>query len=265
VAGAASGGRAGRGWIPFFEALGDLTILLGRTLAAVLLGRVPLGETVRQMQAIGVASIPIAMVTVAFSGAVLALQSALQFIRYGRADIIGSVVAITVAREVAPVLTGVLISARVGAAIAAEVGTMTVTEQVDALRALAVSPVEYLVTPRFVAAALMLPVVTLFAACGGVLGAAVVVVGRTGVSPDLFWTSTRAMPMSDLLLGLSKTFFFGMIIALVGCWQGLRTSGGAAGVGRSTTAAVVISTVLVYIANYYLTELLFAGRPIEFF
>src|SRR5262245_60293654 len=169
------------------------------------------------MQAIGVASIPIAMITVGFAGAVLALQTALQFINYGRQDIIGSVVAITVAREVAPVLTGVLISARVGAAIAAEPGAMAVTEEVDALRALAVSPVEYLVVPRFVGAMLMLPVVTLFAAVGGVVGAAVVVIGQSGVASEVYWNSTRAMPLSDLFLGLAKTPFFGMIIALVAC------------------------------------------------
>jgi phospholipid/cholesterol/gamma-HCH transport system permease protein len=205
------------------------------------------------------------MITVGFAGAVLALQTALQFINYGRQDIIGSVVAITVAREVAPVLTGVLISARVGAAIAAEIGAMAVTEQVDALRALAVSPVEYLVVPRFLGALLMMPVITLFAAAGGVLGASVVVIGQSGVAPEVFWGSTRAMPLSDLALGLAKTPFFGMIIALVACWQGLGTTAGAAGVGRATTASVVISTVLVYIANYYLAALLFGERPIAFF
>lgn len=245
------------------EQAGELAILLGRTLVAVAAGRIPVGETVRQMQAIGVASIPIAMLTVAFSGAVIALHTTLEFIRYGRQDVVGSVVAITVAREVAPVLTGVLISARVGAAVAAEIGTMAVTEQVDALRALGVSPVHYLVVPRFVAAILMLPVVTLFAGIAGVYGAYLVASG-SGIATATFWHSTRAMPMGDLLLGLSKTFFFGMIISLVGCWEGLRTTGGAAGVGRATTASVVLSTVLVYIANYYLAALLFGDQPIRF-
>ncbi len=247
-----------------FERVGELAMLLYRTLAAIAAGRVPVGETVRQMEAIGVASIPIAMMTVAFAGGVIALQTALQFIQYGRQDIIGSVVAVTVAREVAPVLTGVLISARVGAAIAAELGTMAVTEQVDALRALAVSPVQHLVVPRFLATTLMLPVVTVFAAVAGVAGAGLVAYSTADVPWSVFLQSARFMPLSDLALGTFKTLFFGMIIALVGCWQGLRTTGGAAGVGRSTTAAVVLSTVLVYIANYYLAASLFGQRPIRF-
>jgi phospholipid/cholesterol/gamma-HCH transport system permease protein len=254
-----------RAWVSLFEGVGELTILFFKTLGAVAGWRIPVGETLRQMNAIGVASIPIAMLTVAFSAGVLALHTAQQFIQYGRGDIIGSVIATTVAREVAPVLAAVLIAARVGAAIAAELGTMAVTEQVDALRALAVSPIQYLVVPRFVAATLMLPVVTLFSAAGGVVGGALVVLAKTSVSASQYWNSAAAVPISDLLLGLAKAPFFGMIVAMVGCWQGLRTTGGAAGVGRSTTAAVVISTVLVYIANYYLADLLFGGRKIAFF
>jgi phospholipid/cholesterol/gamma-HCH transport system permease protein len=258
--------RGGQGLLArFFESVGELTILFFKTLGAVAGWRIPVAETVRQMNYIGVASIPIAMITVAFSAAVLALHTALEFIQYGRGDVIGSVIAITVAREVAPVLTAVLVAARVGASIAAELGTMAVTEQVDALRALAVSPVQYLVVPRFLAATLMLSVVTLFSAAGGVIGGALVVTSMAHLAPAQYWNSARAMPVSDLLLGLSKTFVFGMIISLVGCWQGLRTTGGAAGVGRSTTAAVVISTVLVYIANYYLAALLFGERKIAFF
>src|SRR5262249_53657249 len=110
-----------------------------------------------------------------------------------------------------------------------------------------------------------MPVVTLFAAFAGVWGGELVAVSVAGITPDQYWQSARAMPIADLMLGLSKTFVFGLIIALVGCWQGLRARGGAAGVGRSTTAAVVISTVLVYIANYYLAELLFGNRSIEFY
>lgn len=250
--------------VGFFEGIGELTLLLVRTLAAVLAWRIPVGETIRQMNAIGVASIPIAMLTVAFSAAVLALHTALQFIQYGRGDIIGSVIAVTVAREVAPVLAAVLVAARVGAAIAAELGTMAVTEQVDALKALAVSPIHFLVVPRFMAATLMMPVVTLFSAVAGVVGGELVTVATANIPPEQYWNSARSLPLTDLVLGLSKAPVFGMIIALIGCWQGLRTTGGAAGVGKSTTTAVVLSTVLVYIANYYLAELLFGNRSISF-
>jgi phospholipid/cholesterol/gamma-HCH transport system permease protein len=249
----------------FLEWAGELTLLFFRTLAAILRGRVLLGETIRQMGSIGVNSLPITIVTIAFSGMVLALHTANQLKRMGAEILIGGLVAVSMAREAAPVLTAVVVAARVGSAIAAEIGTMQVTEQVDALRSLGVSPVRYLVVPRFLAAVLMLPVLTVFANAAGVGGGFLVSMLGAGVHANVFMSSIRRMmEPSDLLLGLVKTFVFGAIIAIVGCHQGLKTNGGAAGVGRSTTAAVVTSIVLVYVADYFLAEWLFGASALHY-
>jgi len=245
----------------FLEWTGHLAVLLFQTLGAVLRGRVLLGETLRQMSNIGVNSLPISLLTIAFSGMVLALHAANQLKARGAEGLIGGIVAVSMAREAAPVLTAIVVAARVGSAIAAEIGTMTVTEQVDALRSLGVRPVHYLVVPRFLAAVLMLPVLTVFANLAGVMGAYMVSVYGADVNPQLFINSAQNMLQPrDLYLGLLKTLIFGAIIAVVGCNQGLRTTGGAAGVGRSTTASVVLSIVLVYVADYFLAEWMFGSN-----
>lgn len=256
---------AGKGWtawfVGLFEFIGENGVLFGQTLrflAAGVLGGV---ETIRQMSLIGVNSLPIALVTTAFSAAVLSLQSSVQSVKFGLGSYVGGLVSLSVAREVGPVLTGVVVAARVGSAIAAELGTMKVTEQVDALRSLAVHPVEYLVVPRFLACVLMLPVLTMYADAIGVVAGYVVAV-TVGVSPGGYLssaTSSSFIGPSDVGLGLVKTLVFGAIIALVGCQQGLRTRGGAAGVGRATTSAVVLSVMLVYISNYFLSDMMFGS------
>ncbi len=247
-----------RGGRELLEQTGELTLLLVRTLGVILRSGVQLGECVRQMTALGVASLPITLLTIAFSGMVLALHTANQLKKMGAEGLIGGIVAVSMAREAAPVLTAIVVAARVGSAIAAEIGTMAVTEQVDALRALGVNPVRYLVVPRFVASVLMLPVLTVFANLAGVLGAYIVAVLGAGVNSQVFISSAQSMLVpSDVYLGLVKTFVFGGIIAVVGCAQGLRTSGGAAGVGRSTTSSVVTAIVLVYVADYFLAEWMF--------
>jgi phospholipid/cholesterol/gamma-HCH transport system permease protein len=249
----------------FLDWLGELALLFFRTLGAMLRGRILPGETLRQMQVIGVASLPITLVTISFSGMVLALHTANQLKQLGVDWLIGGIVAVSMAREAGPVLTAIVVAARVGSSIAAELGTMVVTEQVDALRSLGVSPVNYLVVPRFIAAVVMLPILTVFANAAGVGGGYVVSVFGAGVSGAVFVNSARNLLMpDDLLLGLAKTFVFGAIIALVGCNQGLRTTGGAAGVGRSTTAAVVMSIVLVYIADYFLAEWMFGTSSLKY-
>jgi len=255
--------RGTRPVLGFLEWAGELALLFFRTLGALLRGRVMVGETVRQMSHIGVNSLPICILTIAFSGMVLALHTANQLVRMGAEGLIGGIVAVSMAREAAPVLTAIVVAARVGSAIAAEIGTMAVTEQVDALRSLGVSPVNYLVVPRFVAAVVMLPVLTVFANLAGVMGGFIVSVLGAGVNSSLFISSARNMlEPQDLFLGLVKTFVFGAIIAVVGCNQGLRTTGGAAGVGRSTTAAVVTSIVLVYVADYFLAEWMFGKHSL---
>jgi phospholipid/cholesterol/gamma-HCH transport system permease protein len=248
----------GRPVVGFFEAVGELSLLFTRSLGAIFAGRTSLAETLRQMSVIGVNSLPIVLVTISFSGMVLALHTAVQFHKLGGDAFIGGQVAVSMAREAAPVLASVVVAARVGSAIAAELGSMKVTEQIDALRALAVSPVQYLVVPRLLAAVLMMPIVTVFANVAGMLGGGVVAVYFTRISTQVFISSIQTwLTWQDLLLGLSKTLVFGAIIALVGCDRGLRTTGGAAGVGRSTTSAVVVAIVLVYIADYFLSALMF--------
>lgn len=250
----------------FLEWSGDLALLLVRTLILIVRGRVRLRETMRQMTAIGVDSIPLTLLTISFSGMVLALHTTNQLKKMGAEWLIGGIVAVSMAREAAPVLTAIVVAARVGSAIAAELATMRVTEQVDALRSMGVSPIEYLVVPRLLGGLLMLPVLTVFANAAGLCGGYLVAVLGAGVSSSVYMNSARDMlEPSDLILGLSKTLVFGAIIALVGCCVGLRATGGAAGVGRATTAAVVASIVLVYIADYFLAEWLFgAEAPVRF-
>jgi phospholipid/cholesterol/gamma-HCH transport system permease protein len=245
--------------IDFFESVGELSMLLGRSFAAILAGRIAVGETLRQMSVIGVQSLPIVLVTIAFSGMVLALHTAVQFHKLGGDSFIGGLVAVSMAREAAPVLASVVVAARVGSAIAAELGSMKVTEQIDALRALAVSPVHYLVVPRLVAAILMMPIVTVFANVAGMAGGGIVATYFTHISSQVFISSIQTwLAWRDVWLGLTKTLVFGAIIALVGCDRGLRTTGGAAGVGRSTTSAVVLAIVLVYVSDYFLSAMMFS-------
>jgi phospholipid/cholesterol/gamma-HCH transport system permease protein len=253
-----------RPFIAFFEAVGELSLLLSRTVATILQGRIAVAETVSQMAAIGVNSLPIVLITIAFSGAVLSLHTASQLHRLGGDQFVGGLVGISMAREAAPVLASVVVAARVGSAIAAELGSMKVTEQIDALRALAVSPVYYLVVPRFLASVLMLPVITVFANVAGILGGYLVAVYAAGISSPVFWTSIQQMlPWRDVSMGLVKTFVFGAIIALVGCDRGLQTEGGAAGVGRSTTSSVVLAIVLIYVSDYFLSAAMFGARGVE--
>jgi phospholipid/cholesterol/gamma-HCH transport system permease protein len=246
--------------LALFEANGELSLLLSRTFAHLLTGRISVSETVRQMAAIGVNSLPIVILTITFSGMVLSLEGASQLHQLGGDQYVGGLVAISMAREAAPVLAAIAVAARVGSAIAAELGTMKVTEQVEALRALAVSPIYYLVVPRFLASVLMLPLLTVVANVAGFLGGWVVAVYGSHINSSVFWNSASQMlPARDLMLGLVKTLVFGAIIAIIGCDQGLRATGGAAGVGRATTGAVVWAVILVYVSDYFLSEAMYGS------
>ena len=244
----------------FFGFVGDTTILLFQSLRKIVLGALPFRETITQMAVVGVNSIPIVIVTVAFSGMVLSLYSAELMVKWGIGSYVGGGIGLSITRELAPVLTAVVVAARSGSAMAAEIGSMKVTEQVDALRSLAVSPVEYLVAPRFVASVLMLPILTTFADIIGVAGAYLVAVVN-GVPSGSFISSVQSMVTGrDVTMGLIKTLFFGAVLAIVGCQQGLQTEGGATGVGRATTNAVVMSIVIIYILNFFLAYVMFGGR-----
>jgi len=244
----------------FLSFLGGISILFWRSASLIARGAVDLRETIAQMSIIGVSSVPIVVVTVAFSGMVLAFYSAMTLGPMGLAGtLVGGGVCRSIVQEIGPVLSAVVVAARAGSAMASEIGSMKVTEQIDAMRALAVDPVEYLVVPRLLASIAMLPVVTILADVIGT-GGGYLVATHNGISGGQFLSSVRMWVDIDIVLrGLIKTIVFGAMIAIVGCYEGLRTKGGATGVGRATTRAVVISIILVYVANYFLAILLF-GR-----
>ena len=212
------------------------------------------------MHVIGVRSLPVAAVTALFTGMVLALQTAYQLKKFGAEIYIGGLVGLSMARELGPVLTGLMVAGRVGAGIAASLGTMSVTEQLDALRTMGTDPVRYLVLPRFLALAVMLPVLTIYANLIGCFGGYLVSVYSLGINPQLYISGTNSLVAAgDILHGLVKAAVFGMLIALAGCYAGLACRGGAEGVGRATTFAVVLACMLILVANYFLTALLYIG------
>jgi phospholipid/cholesterol/gamma-HCH transport system permease protein len=214
-------------------------------------------ETFNMMAFIGVASVPIVVLTGFFSGAVMALYLTNFLAKYGATQFVGATVAITLTREIGPVLAGIMVAARCGSAMAAQIGTMAVTEQIDALKMLSVHPTNYLVIPRMVGAVLMLPILGLVCMYSGILGGGLVAMSG-GVPYGQFMDSIRQFVEPwDFVGGLIKTPIFGIIVAVVACQQGLRTKNGAVGVGKATTNTVVVSMVLVYVANFFLAQVLY--------
>lgn len=248
----------GRQVIAALDFIGDSVLLLSRAAYYLARGRLGLGRTVQQMATAGADSLPIVVITLFCVGMAWGWHTASYMIRFGASGYFGGTTAVAIARELGPALCGVVVAARVGSAFAAELGVMTVTEQVDALRALAVNPIQYLVVPRLVACVIMLPLLTVFAIAAGLLGAFLLAVSF-GVSSGEYLASVQHwLTERDFYGGVSKGLVFGLIIALVGCRQGLRTTGGAAGVGRATISSVVLSIVLIYAFNLLLTTLIFA-------
>jgi phospholipid/cholesterol/gamma-HCH transport system permease protein len=240
-----------------FEQVGMAALLLVSAFRWILRGRWEVRETLVQLNRIGVESIPIVLVTGLFSGMVLAYQTTRQLVGYGFSGLAGGLVGLSMAREAAPVFSAITAAGRVGAGIAAEIGTMAVTEQVDALRVLATDPVRYLVVPRLLAAALAMPGLTMFANIIGSLGGYLVAT-TLGISGPSYISSLQRMVFAyDIIAGLLKAFVFGLIIAAVGCFRGLQASGGADGVGRATTGAVVTAIVLILVSNYFVNLIFF--------
>ena len=238
--------------------VGEVSLLFGQAIKEMARGNIDLRDLVQQMAFIGVNSLVIALITSFASGAVIALYFSDFLQKYGVTSLVGAVVAMSMARELGPVLTGVVVAARAGSAIAAEIGTMKVTEQIDALRALAVNPVRYLVPPRLIAALVMMPMICLMADMSGIVGGYVIAVVFHGVPSATYPDGIRQFLVpSDFYLGMIKTVVFGLIIAIVGCHQGLKTKGGATEVGHATTNAVVLSIVLIYITDFFLANALF--------
>jgi phospholipid/cholesterol/gamma-HCH transport system permease protein len=219
---------------------------------------VPPRELVRQGVRVGVGSIPVVVITGTFTGMVLAYQSAIAFGRFGAEELVGTVVSLSMVRELGPVLTGVMVAGRVGSAMAAELGTMRVTEQIDALVTLGVDPVRHLVVPRLLAATLLLPCLVVFANLLGLLGGAVVAVQALGTNPHVYEArALQYLAPGDLRVGLVKAAVFGATLSLVACHYGLRVSGGAREVGIAVTRAVVSSLVLILVFDYLLTAWFF--------
>lgn len=244
--------------VGFLETVGQIGQLIAEAVVHILRGDIELRQTINQMLALGVESLPIVFVISGFTGMVFSLQVSQEFERFGAAGLIGQLLGMAIIRELAPVLTGVVVAGRAGSAIAAELGTMKVTEQVDALRALGTSPVGYLVVPRFLACAIMVPILTVFANLVGLLGGYLVAVYQVGVIPQVFFESAVAyIGLYDLFVSLFKAFVFGVIIVMASCYQGLNTEKGAQGVGDATISSVVNGMIAIFIANYLLTSWFF--------
>jgi phospholipid/cholesterol/gamma-HCH transport system permease protein len=240
----------------FFAFFGGLAALLWEALGYIARGAVSYRHTLRQMADVGVGSLVVALITVGFSGAVSCLYIAVQLIKLGQQGYVGGLVGKSLALEIAPVITAVVVAARAGSAMAAELGTMKVTEQVDALRSLATSPTQYLVVPRVLGTLIMLPLITILANGAGIMGGYVAAV-TNGVAPSIYWQSFQQyVTVGDQMTGMLKAIPFALIISLVGCRQGLTTSGGAQGVGRATTSAVVFAMIGIFVSDFFLSVLL---------
>lgn len=237
---------------------GEIAILTGRAFVALLKPPYEIGSWVRQMEQIGVRSLGVASITTIFTGMVLALQTALSLPSLGIKYYIGAVVSKSLVRELGPVLTALIVGGRIGSGMTAEIGTMKVTEQIDALRAMASDPVKKLVVPKLVATLVMLPALTVIGDALGILGGLVVATTTLGLPAGLYLNSVfESLTLGDVASGVCKAFFFAYFIAIVGCYNGLTTQGGADGVGRATTNTVVLAAILVLVSDFFLTKLFY--------
>ncbi len=237
--------------------MGKVLIFLGETLRWTVSPPFYLKNVLRQMEVIGVNSVPVVLTTAISTGMVLALQSYTGFKRFGAESLIGAVVSLSMTRELGPVLTGLMVAGRAGAAMAAELGTMKVTEQIDALTTLATNPMKYLVVPRFVASTVMMFFLTILGMMIGITGGYFVGVKVLGTNPTTYYNqSIDNTEVTDIWYGLIKALVFGAVVGLIGCYKGFTTEGGAEGVGKATTGAVVISCMLILILDYFLSALL---------
>jgi phospholipid/cholesterol/gamma-HCH transport system permease protein len=244
--------------LDFFRDVGGSSIMLVRIFARLKELPRTARQTLLQMELVGIGSIPLVIVTSIFIGAVAAVQAAYQFQDYVPMVFLGTVVGKSVILELGPVLTALVVGGRVSASIAAELGTMKVTEQIDAMELLAIDPMRYLVMPRVVACVVMLPVLTIFSDLLAILGGMVVAQASIGVSMATFVEGLRMFfYVDDVISGILKAATFGGIIGLMGCYNGFRTYGGAQGVGKSTMHAVVTSCTCILITNYFLASVLF--------
>ena len=242
----------------FLEELGHFLTLLWRMLAWTPRRPWDVRQLLRQMQRVGVGSLPVILLTALFTGGVLALQTFSVLARFNAERYVGSLVALSMVRELACVLGGLVIAGRSGSAMGAELGTMRVTEQIDALEVMGADPVHYLMVPRVWATVVMLPLLIVVSDAVGIFGGYMVSVVLMGANPVSYMETTfQYMELQDLLSGLVKAAVFGLLIAMIGCYQGYTTSGGAEGVGQATTRSVVLASIAIFISNFFLTKALF--------
>ena len=248
--------RIGDTVIELVDEVGQFALLAARAFGSLFATRFPLREVFVQFEAIAARSTTIVSITALFTGMVLALQTITSLSRFGAKPYTGSFVGLAFVLELGPVLTALVVSGRVGASIAAELGSMKVTEQVDAIRAMGADPIQKLVLPRVIAATLGLPMLAILADVLGIFGGGLIA-AQAGIGPNFYMQSiSKVVEVQNLLDGLLKTFFFGWLIAMVGCHMGLRTSGGTVGVGLSTTRAVVLASIGVLVSDFFLTKIL---------
>jgi phospholipid/cholesterol/gamma-HCH transport system permease protein len=241
---------------PPVQGFQDFYILAGRAIKN--LARPPhyVDDVALQMDIIGVGSLPIVILTGFFSGVVITMQMSRALAQYGATGQVGQIVAITLVRELGPVLTAVAVAGRNASGMASELGSMKVTEQIDAMRALGTDPIQKLVTPRMIATCLMLPCLTVVSDFVGLFGGFVIAYLTLGITTSQYWTPAyQALAYNDVVQGLLKPFVFALVISLVGCFYGLRTSGGTQGVGRATTQAVVVALVWVFVLTALITRI----------
>ena len=231
--------------------------MLGKTARAVVTPPFYYKDVVQQFDAIGIGSLTVVLLTGTFTGMVLALQSGITLDQFGARSMVGRLVSASIVKELGPVLTGLMVAGRVGSGIAAELGSMMVTDQIAALRALGTDPVRKLVVPRILAGLIMVPVLTVISSAVGMVGGWIVTFGVLRVASSVYWNSVvQGLFIQDVWMGLIKPFVLGFTIVSLGCHVGMRTTGGTQGVGRSTTNAVVASSVAVIAVDYLVTQLL---------
>lgn len=249
---------AGRPLIFITEEFGKILFLFLSTVSWFFRPPFRFHEIFKQMAFVGVGSLPVVLITGAFTGMVLAVQTYYGFRMFGGESLVGATVALSMTRELGPAITALMVTGRTGSSMAAEIGTMRVTEQIDALYTMSVSPVQYLIMPRVVAGIVMLPILTVASDFVGILGGYFVGVKLLNINSGIFVARIiEFVNIYDVLNGLIKSTVFGLILTLIGCYKGFNTTGGAAGVGRATTQAVVYSSVSILISDYFLTTVMF--------
>jgi len=250
--------RIGKTFIDFFVEAGKMLLLLIEVIKQTFKPPIKLERIFIQMEFIGVKSLFVVILVSTFTGMVLALQSYTGFRRFSAESMVGAIVALSLCRELGPVLTSIMVTARAGSAMAAEIGTMRVTEQIDALTVMAVNPVKYLIVPRIIASILVVPILTIISDYTGIVGGYIVGVKLLHINEGVYINRTiDLLEMSDIFNGLFKSIVFALLLSLIGCYKGYYTKGGARGVGKATTEAVVLACVVIFVADYVLTSFLF--------